>query len=78
MNAKDVQRDHKRLFDNLMLIQKTYNVKALSELLGIKPNTWTNRMKEPWKYFSYDDFKLLARYCKVDFITLMEGELKLR
>ena len=34
-------------------------------------------MKEPWKAFSYDDFKLLAKYCKVDFVKLMDGELKI-
>lgn len=78
MNAKDVQRDHKRLLDNLRMIQKKYNVKDLSKLLGISPNTWTNRMKQPWKAFSYDDFRLLSRYCEIDFITLMEGEIKLR
>ena len=78
MNAKEIQRDHQRLLHNLQLIQRQHSVIALSELLGISPNTWTNRMKEPWRKFSYDDFRAISRYCKVEFKMLMEGELSLK
>ena len=76
--AKDVQRDHIRLLNNLKLIQKSHSVEELAKLLGVSKNTWTNRMKQPWKMFSYDDFRAISRYCKVEFSQLMEGELKLR
>ena len=74
----DVQKDHTRLLNNLKLIQKNHSVEELSKLLGVSKNTWTNRMKQPWKMFSYDDFRTIARYCKIDFVQLVEGELKLR
>ena len=78
MKAAERQKDHQRLFDNLKLIQRNYTVAELSELLGISINTWTNRMKEPWRLFSYDDLRLIARYCHVDFVQLVDGELKIR
>ena len=72
------QKDHARLLNNLKLIQKNHSVEELSKLLGVSKNTWTNRMKQPWKMFSYDDFRAISRYCKVEFSQLMEGELKIR
>lgn len=74
----DIQRDHKRLLENLRTIQKIFSAAKLAEVLGISKNTWTNRMREPWRAFSYDDFKALANYCRVDFIQLVNGELKIR
>lgn len=74
----DIQRDHKRLLENLRTIQKIFSAAKLAEVLGISKNTWTNRMREPWRAFSYDDFKTLANYCRVDFIQLVNGELKIR
>lgn len=76
--AKDVQKDHVRLANNLKLLQRYHSVEELSSLLGVSRNTWTNRMKEPWRLFCYDDFKAIARYCRVDFIELIEGELRVR
>jgi hypothetical protein len=35
-------------------------------------------MKEPWKQFGLDDFRLLSKYCRVDFVQLVDGEIKLR
>lgn len=78
MKATEIQKDHQRLLDNLRLIQRNYRVSELSELLGISINTWTNRMKEPWRKFSYDDFRAISSYCKVEFSQLMEGTLQLR
>ena len=78
MKATERQKDHQRLLDNLRLIQKNYTVSELSELLGISINTWTNRMKEPWRLFSYDDFRAISSYCKIEFSQLMEGTLQLR
>ena len=77
MKQNERQRDHQRLLTNLKLLQKMYTKMALCELLGISQMTWNNRMKEPWRLFSYDDFKALSNYCKVDFTQLMEGTLKL-
>lgn len=78
MKAAERQKDHQRLFNNLKLIQRNYTVAELSELLGISINTWTNRMKEPWRLFSYDDLRAIAHYCRIDFIQLVDGELKIR
>lgn len=72
------RQDHERLLNNLKLIQKTYSVSELSDLLDISINTWTNRMKEPWRLFSYDDFRAISRYCKIEFTQLVDGELKIR
>lgn len=78
MKAAERQKDHQRLFNNLKLIQRNYTVAELSKLLGISINTWTNRMKEPWRLFSYDDLRAIAHYCRIDFIQLVDGELKIR
>lgn len=77
MKLNERQRDHQRLLANLQILQKNYTKLALCELLGISQMTWNNRMKEPWRLFSYDDFKAMADYCEVDFTQLMEGTLKL-
>lgn len=76
--AKEIQRDHKRLYDNLRLLQKLYGKDAICYETGIPQSTWTYRMREPWRLFSYDDFKAIARACKVDFITLVSGNLKVK
>jgi hypothetical protein len=78
VKAAERQKDHQRLFNNLKLIQRNYTVAELSELLGISINTWTNRMKEPWRLFSYDDLRSIARYCHIDFVQLVDGELRIR
>lgn len=74
----DVRKDHTRLLSNLKLLQKQHSVSELSDLLGISKPTWIAKMKEPWRKFSYDDFRLIAKYCRIDFAQLMDGELKLR
>ena len=78
MKSTERQKDHQRLLANLKTLQRLYTKKALCELLGISSATWTNRMKEPWRSFTYDDFKAMAIYCTVDFGQLMEGTLQLR
>lgn len=78
MKAAERQKDHQRLLNNLRLLQKSYSVSELSELLGISRVTWTARMKEPWRLFSYDDLRAISGYCKIEFITLVDGELKIR
>ena len=77
MKGNEIQKEHQRLFDNLRLIQKNFGCKELCSLLDISKNTWCNRMREPWKTFSYDDLRSIARYTKIDFIQLVDGELKL-
>ena len=74
---KEIQNDHKRLLENMMLLQKIYSVNELAEALGVSRNTWTNRMKQPWRDFSYDDFRSISRYCNIYFTALMDGELKI-
>lgn len=78
MKAAERQKDHLRLLNNLKLIQKSYNVSELSDLLGISKPTWIAKMKEPWRRFSYDEFYLIAQYCRIDLMQLISGELKIR
>ena len=72
------RKDHQRLLNNLRLIQKSYSVSELSDLLGISKPTWIAKMKEPWRKFSYDEFYLIAQYCRIDLMQLISGELKIR
>jgi hypothetical protein len=78
VKAAERQKDHQRLLNNLKLIQKSYNVSELSDLLGISKPTWIAKMKEPWRKFSYDEFYLIAQYCRIDLMQLISGELKIR
>lgn len=77
MQAAARAKDHQRLLNNLKLIQRNYLISELSELLGVSRNTWTAKMKEPWRRFSYDELRAISEYCKIDFMVLMDGELKL-
>lgn len=71
----EVRKDHQRLLHNMKLIQKNFGVKELCSLLGITKTTWINRMKAPWEFFSYDDLRSIARYTRIDFIKIVDGEL---
>lgn len=73
-----IRTDHENLLTNLKLLQKLHTAQALADLLGISKATWTNRMKEPWKQFGLDDFRLLSKYCRVDFVELVSGRLRLK
>lgn len=73
-----IRTDHENLLTNLKLLQKIHTAQALANLLGISKATWTNRMKEPWKQFGLDDFRLISKYCSVDFVELVSGKLRLK
>ena len=73
----DVRKDHQRLLHNLRLIQKNFGCKELCSLLGISKSTWISHMKEPWARFSYENLRSIARNTKIDFVQLVDGELKL-
>ena len=77
-HEKQIARDHARLLENLKRIQKNYSVAELADLLGISKVTWISRMKEPWRLFSYENLRSIARYCHIDFVQLVDGEIKLR
>lgn len=74
----NIKEDHQRLLANLKLLQRIHGKAKLCEILDISPATWTNRMKEPWRLFCYDDFRLLAIFCNVNIGTLITGELKIQ
>lgn len=76
MNA--VRRDHERLLNNLRILQKTHSVAELADVIGVSKVTWHNRMKEPWRAFSYDDFRAIAQYCKVDLMQIISGEIRVQ
>lgn len=73
---KDVRKDHARLLRNLKLLQKIYSAQELMDACGIKRATWFNKMKEPWRQFSYDEFRAIAIYCGVSLETLLEGDVR--
>lgn len=73
----EAQKDHKRLLENLRLLQKIHGASALADVLGINKNTWTNRMREPWRKFSYDDFRILSAYCHIGMDRLVLGRVSL-
>lgn len=73
----NIRNQHTRLHNNLRLLQKVYSVKVLADVIGVTSNTWCSRMKEPWRLFSIDDFIMIATYCNVDFIDIINGEIKL-
>lgn len=77
MGSNQIVKDHLRLQTNLKLLQRIYSVTEISEALGISISTWTNRMKEPWRKFSYDDFRVIAKFCNVDFVQLIDGTLSI-
>lgn len=74
---KEIVKDHARLQNNLNLLQRIYSVSELAELLGISTNAWRRRLAEPWRLFSYDDFRSISRYCKIDFLQLVDGTLEI-
>ena len=77
MNGKEIKRDHERLLRNLKALQKMNGVDALSSAIGASKATWHNRMKEPWRLFSYDDLRAIAACCRVDFDALTSGYINL-
>lgn len=78
MTGKEIQKDHARLLANLQAIQRQFKREELAELIGVSCNTWTARMKEPWRLFSYDNLRSIARYCRIDFVALVDGVITLR
>lgn len=76
--ATDIRKDHERLKSNLRLLQKQFTGQKLREVLGVSKSSWANYMREPWRKLNYDDLRQLAKYCKVDFVALVDGELKIR
>lgn len=74
----DMRKDHQRLLDNLRLIQKNYTVQELADTIGVSKTTWIARMKEPWRLFSYDDFRLIATFCGINFTEILDGKIRLK
>ncbi|MDE5772097.1 MAG: hypothetical protein K2I06_10820 [Ruminococcus sp.] len=77
MTQKEIKEDHRRLQANLILCQKVLGRIALCDAIGVTPSTWTTRMKEPWKKFSYDDFRIIAQASGVEVETLLFGTVTL-
>lgn len=77
MRAAERAKDHRRLQNNLKVIQKHSSVTELSELLGISKPTFIARMKEPWARFTYDDLLAIAEHFRIDFVQMLTGEIKI-
>lgn len=76
--SKATKQDHERLLGNLKILQKLHGADLLAEAVGCSKSTWFNRMKEPWRQFSYDDLKAISACCKVDFVSLVDEWLDIR
>ena len=72
---KDVRKDHARLLSNLVFLQGLYTAKALALCIGVNPTTWGRKMREPWRMFTYDELRMIAHYCRIDFVKLICGEV---
>lgn len=72
------QKDHERLVENLLLIQKgkQKNNEQMGMILGISSSAYSARKKEPEK-LSYAEIKKLCNYAKVDVATFVSGSLKI-
>lgn len=77
MTQKEIKDDHRRLKANLDLCQKVFGRIVMCNAIGVTPSTWTKRMKEPWKKFSYDDFRLIAQTSGIAVEVLLFGTVKL-
>lgn len=77
MTQKEIKDDHRRLQNNLMLCQKILGRVALCSAINVTPSTWTTRMKEPWKKFSYDDFRIIAQVSGIKIEILLFGKVQL-
>lgn len=77
MTQKEIKDDHRRLQNNLVLCQKILGRLTLCTAIDVTPSTWTTRMKEPWKKFSYDDFRLIAQIAGISVEILMFGTVQL-
>lgn len=73
----DIQKEHKRLLKNLKLIVSQTTYEEIALLLGVTPKTICQRMKEPWRLFSFDDYWLICTHYKVDFSRFMTEELRI-
>lgn len=72
---KDVRKDHARLLKNLEFLQRIYKAVDLAFVIGVNPTTWSRKMKEPWRLFSYDELRMISLYCEIPFEKLICGEL---
>lgn len=72
---KDVRKDHARLLKNLKFLQRIYKAVDLAFVIGVNPTTWSRKMKEPWRLFSYDELRMISLYCEIPFEKLICGEL---
>lgn len=77
MTQKEIKDDHRRLHHNLTLCQKVMGRIMLCNAIGVTPSTWTTRMKEPWKKFSYDDFRIIAQISGIEVEILLFGTVQL-
>jgi hypothetical protein len=72
---KSIQKEHMRLLNNLKLIASQTTYEEIAALLGVTQKTICQRMKEPWRLFSFDDYWLICEHYKVDFNRFMTEEL---
>ena len=74
--SKATQADNKRLHDNIKLLEKLYQRKALIDVIGCCAATWDSRVQKPWT-FQYHELRTIANYCHVDFVQLVTGRLSI-
>lgn len=73
----EAQKDHKRLIDNLKLIENGRPSREMAELLNISAPTYCRKRKYP-ELMTYAEIKALCKNARVRVADYTDGVLKLK
>ena len=73
----EAQKDHKRLIENLKLIENGRPSREMAELLNVSAPTYCKKRKYP-ELLTYAEIKALCKSAKVSVADFTGGELRLR
>ncbi len=74
--AKAIAEDHKRLIKNVETIKTQFGIDAVAKAMGKSIKTLYNRL-EGKNSFEYDELRGISRVLGVNFVTIVDGEVKL-
>lgn len=73
----EAQKDHKRLIENLKLIENGRPSREMAELLNISAPTYCRKRKYP-ELMTYAEIKALCKNARVRVADYTDGELRLK
>ena len=73
----EAQKDHKRLIDNLKLIENGRPSREMAELLNISAPTYCRKRKYP-ELMTYAEIKALCKNARVRVADYTDGVLRLK